>query len=250
MDDQQLLRYNRHIMLPEIDVAGQERLLASTVLVLGLGGLGSPVALYLAASGIGHLILADHDTVDLSNLQRQIIHGEADVQRSKVSSALDSIGKINSTVKLTGIEEKLIDQRLAEVVKSVDLVLDCSDNFATRFSLNRICVAAKIPLVSGAAIRTEGQVAVFDSRFADSPCYRCLYSDEQGDENLSCSESGILAPVVGLIGTFQALAAIRLLVREPGQAGDHGLLHIFDANDMAWRRLILKRDPHCPVCGN
>lgn len=246
MNDQQLLRYSRQIMLPGFDIEGQERLLAAKVLIVGAGGLGSPVALYLAAAGVGELRLADHDQVDLTNLQRQILHGEADVDRPKVASALDRLRALNSETRLHAIEAKLQGKLLEDAVASVDLVLDCTDNFAIRFGLNAACWRLKKPLVSGAAIRAEGQILVIDPRRDDSPCYRCLYDDAVTDEQLSCSRNGVLSPLVGIIGTMQALEAIKLLsgFGEPAV----GRLQMFDARYAEWRSLTLKRDPGCPVC--
>jgi adenylyltransferase/sulfurtransferase len=247
MGDEALLRYSRQIMLPGFDIEGQERLLAAKVLIVGAGGLGSPVAFYLAAAGVGELWLADHDSVDVSNLQRQILHGEADVGRPKVASAVDSLRALNSQTRLHAVSEKLQGQLLEDAVAAVDLVLDCCDNFATRFALNAACWRARKPLVSGAAIRAEGQVLVIDPRRNDSPCYRCLYDDAVTDEQLSCSQNGVLAPLVGIIGTLQALEAVKLLAGygEPAI----GRLQVFDARCAEWRSLILKRDPGCPVCG-
>lgn len=247
MNDAQLLRYSRQIMLPDFDVAGQERLLAAKVLILGLGGLGCPVALYLAAAGVGELWLADHDTVDLTNLQRQIAHGESDVDRLKVASAADTVHALNSGVRINTINENLRGALLDDAVAAVDLVIDCSDNFRTRFALNAACWRHRRPLVSGAAIRSEGQLLVIDPRRDDSPCYRCLYDDAADDAQLTCSENGVLAPLVGVIGSLQALEALKLLARfgEPAV----GRLQLFDAKTLEWRSLTLRRDPDCPVCG-
>jgi adenylyltransferase/sulfurtransferase len=248
MRDEQLLRYSRQIMLSGFDIEGQERLLAAKVLVVGAGGLGSPVAFYLAAAGVGELWLADHDAVDVSNLQRQILHGENDVDRPKVASAIDKLRALNSATVLNGINEKLQGQLLEDAVAAVDLVVDCCDNFATRFALNAACWRARKPLVSGAAIRAEGQVLVIDPRLDDSPCYRCLYDDAVTDEQLSCSTNGVLAPLVGIIGTQQALEAMKLLTGY-GES-PIGQLRLFDARYSEWRSLTLKRDPDCPVCGD
>ena len=247
MNDEQLLRYSRQIMLEGFDYEGQQRLLASKVLVVGLGGLGSPVAMYLAAAGVGELWLADYDDVELSNLQRQIAHGMADIGRLKVSSAAETIEAMSPETRLECIAEKLTGQLLAAAVESVDLVIDASDNFATRFEINRVCVELKKPLVSGAAIRSEGQVIVFDSNNPNSPCYRCLYTDDASDSHLSCSESGVLSPLVGMIGSVQALEAIKYL----SDFGDVllGQLLIVDGKTMEWRKLKVPRDPACPVCG-
>jgi len=240
-------RYARHLVLPQIGEAGQEKLLRSRVLVLGLGGLGSPVATYLAASGVGHLVLVDFDTVDLSNLQRQPIHTTASVGRDKVSSAADTIKAINPEIQLTAINQNLDDDALTEQVKLADAVVDCTDNFTTRFTLNRICVAQKTPLVSGAVIRMEGQVTVFRPDHPDSPCYRCLYQevDEIGE---ACSQVGILAPVAGIIGAIEATETIKALLNL-GEALE-GRLLVFDAATMEWRTLKLRKDPACPVCGS
>ena len=247
MNDEQLLRYSRQIMLPDFDIEGQERLLAAKVLIVGLGGLGSPVALYLAAAGVGELWLADHDTVDTSNLQRQVAHGEADIGRAKVASAADAARALNANIVLQCIERKLGGEELDRAVAAVDLVVDCSDNFSTRFALNAACWRQRKPLVSGAAIRSEGQLLVVDPRRDDSPCYRCLYDDAVQDEQLSCSQNGVLAPLVGVIGTLQALEAIKLLANHGAPA--IGRLLIFDAKTLEWRSLILPRAKGCPVCG-
>lgn len=248
MQDEELLRYSRHILLPGLDVDGQERLLAAKALIVGLGGLGSPVALYLAASGVGHLVLVDDDSVELSNLQRQIAHRTQDIGRSKVASARDACLALNPTIAVSTIEQRLDGTALAKAVAEVDLVVDCSDNFSTRFALNEACVAAGRPLVSGAAIRSEGQLAVFDSRQADSPCYRCLYSPDGADEQLNCSEAGVLAPVVGVVGSLQALESVKMLsgFGEPLT----GRLLLLDGATMDIRTLKLAKDPACPVCGS
>ncbi|MGI1680122.1 MAG: molybdopterin-synthase adenylyltransferase MoeB [Cellvibrionaceae bacterium] len=245
MNNDDLLRYSRQIMLSDIDVEGQEKLLTSSVLIVGLGGLGSPAALYLAAAGVGCLHLADFDTVDLSNLQRQIIHETSDIDSLKVKSAAEKIAKINSNADVIAHTKKLIGDELNAVIESVDLVVDCSDNFSTRFAINQFCVNTKTPLVSGAAIRFEGQVTVFDSRENTSPCYRCLY-DEIDDSNLSCAESGVLAPLVGIIGSMQAAEAMKVLCGFGSTLV--GRLQILDAKTMSWRELKLKKDSACPVC--
>lgn len=246
MNDEQLQRYSRQILLPQIGLEGQRKLLNSSVLIVGLGGLGSPLAMYLAAAGVGHLLIADGDRVDLSNLQRQIIHRNADIGRSKVESARDALHAINPEVKITPLDARLAEQELADAVSRVDVVADASDNFATRFALNAACVHANKPLVSGAAIRMEGQVAVFDPRRHDSPCYRCLYRDDPGEEE-GCAQLGVLAPVPGVIGAVQAVEVIKLLA---GSAETlTGWLLVFDALVMEWRKLKLAKDPDCPVCG-
>lgn len=246
MDNQQLLRYSRQIMLPDFDIAGQERLLASRVLIVGLGGLGSAAAIYLAAAGVGELRLADHDRVDISNLQRQILHHSSDLGRPKVASAIDQLKAINPSLNFVPIEQKLDAGNIAHWLDGVDLVLDCSDNFTIRFALNRASVAARLPLVSGAAIRYEGQLSSFDPRRPESPCYHCLYQERGEEEAEDCVRNGVLAPVVGVIGTLQALEAIKLLTG----IGDTliGKLMLFDGRRMEWRTLKLPKDATCPVC--
>lgn len=246
MSDEQLLRYSRQILVAGFDVAGQQKLLQSKVLIVGMGGLGSPVALYLAAAGVGELWLADGDNVDVSNLQRQIAHGEADVGRPKSASAADRLRALNSTIVINTLHERLQQPLLNDAIAAVDLVVDCSDNFTTRFALNAACWRAKKPLVSGAAIRAEGQLLVIDPRVDGSPCYRCLYDDSLGDEMLTCSTNGVLAPLVGIIGSLQALEAMKVLA-DYGEASV-GRLQLFDAHRLEWRTLTLKRDPGCPVC--
>jgi len=247
MDDPQLLRYSRQILLPQIGIEGQQRLLATRVLIIGMGGLGSPVAMYLAASGIGHLVLVDYDMVELSNLQRQIAHTTERLGMHKVSSAQYALAALNPEVQVTAIAGQLDPEALVEQVRLADAVVDCSDNFATRFALNRVCVANKTPLISGAAIRLEGQVAVFRPDRADSPCYRCLYKDmdELGE---SCSQTGVLAPLVGIIGSIQATETIKVLL-DIGETLT-GRLLVLDALNMEWRTIKLRKDPDCPVCGS
>ncbi|WP_341939460.1 HesA/MoeB/ThiF family protein [Marinimicrobium sp. C2-29] len=246
MNDEQLLRYSRHIMLPEVDIEGQERLLEAKVLIVGLGGLGSPVAMYLAASGVGELWLADHDEVDLSNLQRQIAHTTERIGEPKVMSAAAALRALNPETRIEPLVEKLSGEALTARVREVDLVVDATDNFSVRYAINQACVATRTPLVSGAAIRLEGQVAVFDSREPTSPCYRCLYSVSE-DEQLSCAASGVLAPLVGVIGSMQALEAVKLLAGIGRSLA--GRLLLFDASTSQWREMKLPRDPECPVCG-
>ncbi|MBI3562129.1 MAG: molybdopterin-synthase adenylyltransferase MoeB [Gammaproteobacteria bacterium] len=247
MDDQQLLRYSRHILLPQIDALGQQRLLNSSALIVGLGGLGSPLAMYLASSGVGHLILADGDNVDITNLQRQIIHGSADIGKPKAHSAQQRLQLINPEIRITPVAQRLDDNALRHYVSHVDIVIDGSDNFTTRFAVNRACVAAKKPLVSGAAIRFEGQLSVFDPRIEGSPCYHCLYREGSGEE-MRCSENGILAPLVGLIGSLQAIEAIKVLlgIGEPLV----GKLLLVDALSMELRTIKLRQDPQCGVCNH
>lgn len=245
MDDPQLLRYGRQIMLPQIDIAGQEQLLSSTVLVVGLGGLGSPVAYYLAAAGVGHLLLADYDKVELSNLQRQLLHTTSSVGKLKTDSAIETLTTINPEISLHAITAKLEGDILEEAVKRADVVVDGCDNFTTRFAVNAACVKHNTPLVSGAVIRFEGQVSVFDPRRNDSPCYHCLYPDE-GEQRETCSETGVLAPVAGIIGSIQATEAIKVLldIGEPLLAR----VLVMDALNMELRQIKLKKDPACPVC--
>ena len=247
MNDDQLVRYSRQIMLPEFDIAGQERLLSARVLIAGIGGLGSPAAMYLAAAGVGHLTLADDDAVDLSNLQRQIAHGEATVGQSKAASAASAIARINSTVGVIPLCSRLEGEVLAAAVRDADLVLDATDNMASRIAINRLCVDTRTPLVSGAAIRMEGQVAVFDTRDADSPCYQCLYPEGEGEE-LNCAENGVIAPLVGIVGTVQAMEAVKLIAG----VGDTLVGHVLylDAKRMEWRKFTLPKNPNCTVCGN
>ena len=248
MNDQQLLRYGRHILLHEIGIEGQQRLLDSRVLIIGLGGLGSPAALYLAAGGVGHLTLCDHDKVELSNLQRQIIHRTSSIGQPKVDSAQKALQDINPEVECIALAVRADMEQLAELVASADVVLDCSDNFATRYAVNHACLAQRKPLVSGAAIRFDGQVSVFDFRKADAPCYNCLFPEDSQAAELRCATTGVFAPLVGIIGTLQAGEAIKLL------AGiEHGLsgkLLTLNALDMDIMRSNLGRDPACSVCGN
>ncbi len=247
MNDEELLRYSRQIMLPEIEIEGQEKLLAARVLIVGLGGLGCPVAMYLAAAGVGHLVLADFDEVDLSNLQRQIAHTTDRIGKSKVSSASQTISALNPNIKVTCLDQQLDTQALAAEISAADLVLDCTDNFTIRFEINELCVANKTPLVTGAAIRLEGQVMVYDPGTTDSPCYRCLYQGTD-DLALSCSENGVAAPVVGVIGTIQALEAIKLLAGFGRSLAGH--LLVFDAKSMDWRKLKLSKNSNCATCAD
>jgi adenylyltransferase/sulfurtransferase len=246
MNDDQLLRYSRQIMLPQVDLAGQEKLLASRVLIIGAGGLGSPAAMYLAAAGVGQLAIADFDVVDLSNLQRQLLHHSNDIGREKTASARETLLSINPDIQVTAIPRALQGDELDAQVKLADVVLDCSDNFATRFTVNTACVGQRTPLVSGAAIRMEGQLAVFDSRKENSPCYNCLYKEGENEEQ-TCAETGVLSPLVGIIGSMQALEAIKVMLSLGNDLC--GRLVIFDAMQHEWRTLILPRDPACPVCG-
>lgn len=244
MNDEQLLRYSRQIMLPDVDIDGQEKLLAARVLIIGLGGLGSPVAMYLAAAGVGHLVLADFDAVDLTNLQRQIAHTSARIGMNKSASAAQALRELNPEVQIDCIEQVLDADNLAAQVAGATVVVDCTDNFQTRFAINAACVAAKVPLVSGAAIRLEGQVAVFDVRVDSNPCYRCLYEEDSDD--LTCAANGVLAPLVGIIGSMQALETIKLICGFGTSLA--GRLLLLDARHMQWRELKLPKDKHCPVC--
>ena len=233
-------------MLPSIGIRGQEKLLESRTLVIGIGGLGSPVAMYLAASGVGHLVLVDFDRVDQTNLQRQIIHSTPGIGSTKVDSARKTLEALNPGCRITTFDRQLSESELTEQVIAADVVVECSDNFATRFAVNDACVAAGTPLVSGAGIRTEGQVSVFLSR-PGSPCYRCLYGRE-AEVDETCSENGVLAPLVGIIGSIQATEAIKLLTGAGTPLS--GRLLLVDALHMEWRSLTLKADPECPTCGN
>jgi adenylyltransferase/sulfurtransferase len=245
MDDATLLRYSRHIMLDGLDLEGQEQLSNARVLIIGLGGLGSPAALYLAASGVGHLRLADDDEVELSNLQRQILHGTADVGRPKTASGSDRLRALNPEPELEAISQRLDDSSLPALVADADVVLDGCDNFSTRFAVNRACVAAGVPLISGAVIRMEGQLAGFRPDRPQRPCYRCVFPDTQ-EEAETCSETGVLAPLPGVIGSLQAVEAIKAITGL-GEPLDSKLL-MLDALTLTWRRVGLRRDPQCPVC--
>ncbi|GAA3901212.1 molybdopterin-synthase adenylyltransferase MoeB [Halomonas cibimaris] len=246
MDDQALLRYSRQIMLPEVDIAGQERLLGAHAVIIGAGGLGSPAGMYLAAMGVGRLTLVDADEVELSNLQRQIAHGQADVGRNKAESAKDSFTAINSGCEIHVIGEHLLGEALESVVATADVVLDCTDRFSSRYAINAASQATGVPLISGAAIRFSGQVAVFDPRDPECPCYACLYPpDDSGDEAMSCAENGVIAPLVGLVGSFQAVEVFKLL---SGAGSVHRGLAAFDALSGQWRHFKLPRDPQCAVC--
>ncbi|MBI4808338.1 MAG: molybdopterin-synthase adenylyltransferase MoeB [Nitrosomonadales bacterium] len=246
MDDQQLLRYSRHILLPEIGIEGQQRLSAAHALIIGAGGLGSPAALFLASSGVGHLTLCDDDVVDLTNLQRQIIHRTSAVGKAKVISAQETLTDINPEVGITALKERVDETRLAQLVAAADVVLDCSDNFATRYTLNRVCHAARKPLVSGAATRFEGQVSVFDFRRDDSPCYNCLYPEHGESEETRCAVMGVFAPLVGIIGSMQAAEALKVLT---GMETLCGRMVLLNAARMEVRTVRLARDKLCPVCG-
>lgn len=246
MNDAQLLRYSRHILLPQIDVDGQARLLAARVLVIGAGGLGSPAALYLAAAGIGILVLADGDTVDVTNLQRQILHREHAVGQPKVESGRQRLDEINPECQVIPLFERLEGERLSAEVAMADVVLDCSDNFATRHAINRACVQHRTPLVSGAAIRFDGQVSVFDPRQADAPCYHCLFPEAQDVEEIRCAVMGVFAPLTGIIGCMQAAEALKLIIGCGKSLA--GRLLLFDGLNTEWRSIFIPRDPQCAVC--
>lgn len=246
MNDDQLLRYSRHILLPEIGVEGQERLLASHALVVGAGGLGSPAAMYLAAAGVGRITLCDADSVDLTNLQRQIAHRTASIGRPKVASARQTLLELNPDIEVIALEARLDAQDLMARVADCSVVLDCCDNFATRHAVNRACVAHRVPLVSGAAIRFDGQVSVFDLRSPESPCYACLFSEDAETEEMRCAVMGVFAPLTGIVGATQAAETIKLLTGTGRTL--NGRLLVLDALDMEWRSMRLARDPKCPVC--
>ncbi|MDH5191104.1 MAG: molybdopterin-synthase adenylyltransferase MoeB [Gammaproteobacteria bacterium] len=245
MNDEQLLRYSRQIMLPEIDVIGQQKLLDSHVLIIGMGGLGSPVAMYLASAGIGNLTLVDDDKVELSNLQRQIAHTQNDIGKYKTDSAKETLLSLNPDINVTTINHRMNENELINEIQKSDVVIDATDNFTTRFSINKACVKTGTPLVSGAAIRMEAQITVFNNDKKDSPCYHCLY--KEGDElDESCTETGVLAPLVGIIGSIQALETIKILLGF-GETLT-GKLLLLDAKTMEWRSIKLGKDPACPVC--
>ena len=246
MNDQQLLRYSRHILLPEIGIEGQQKLLAAHVLVIGVGGLGSPAALYLAASGVGTLTLCDNDTVDLTNLQRQILHRTSSIGMTKVNSARATLAEINPEVKVAVLDQRIKHALLLEQVAQADVVLDCSDNFATRYAINEICVQLKKPLVSGASVRFDGQVSVFDLRHDDSPCYVCLFPEQTEAEETRCAMMGIFAPLVGIIGSIQAAEALKLLLGVGTSLS--GRVLVMDALDMDVRTISLNKDRACPIC--
>lgn len=244
--DDDLLRYSRQMMLAGFDVAGQEKLCAAHVVVIGAGGLGSPVCLYLAAAGVGRLTIIDHDTVDISNLQRQIAHRTMDIGRAKAESAADAALAINPGTRIESVVAPADEPMLALLLRDAACVVDCCDNFSTRAAVNRACHTARVPLVSGAAIRMEGQLAVFDFRAFPTPCYACLYGADGGDDT-TCARNGVMAPVVGVIGSLQALAAIRVITGYGESA--HGNLSIFDGMRNEWRTLRIRADPACGVCG-
>ncbi len=247
MDDQQRLRYSRHLLLNEFGEEAQERLLASRALVIGAGGLGSGALPYLASSGVGHITICDGDRVDATNLQRQVVHRTDSIGRPKAESAAETLAAINPGIVVKALVERAGPERLAELVSAADVVLDCTDNFATRHALNRACVAASKPLVSGAGIRFDGQLTVFDLRRRDAPCYHCLFPESGEATEERCATMGVFAPLVGVIGTLQAMEAIKLLAGVGETLG--GRLLLFDALDGRWHEVRLSRDPHCAVCG-
>ncbi len=247
MDDRQLLRYSRHLLLDEIGVDAQQRLLDSTALVVGAGGLGCPAALYLASAGVGRIVLADADTVDLTNLQRQILHRESTVGWPKVESARRTLAEINSTIEIVPLAQRLAGGALEDAVARSTVVLDCCDNFETRHAVNRACVKARVPLVSGAAIRFDGQLAVFDPRRPESPCYHCLFPEGQETEEVRCATMGVFAPLTGIVGTMQAAEALKIA---GGFAAPMvGQLLLIDSRTMQLQSIRLGKDPDCPVCG-
>ena len=248
MDDQQLLRYSRHILLDEIGIEGQSRLLASRALVIGAGGLGSAASFYLASAGVGSILLVDHDQVDLTNLQRQILHTEQRVGMNKVDSARLTLTQLNPHIQIHAVCEKADAQRLSVLIADADVVLDCTDNFATRHAINLACVKHKKPLVSGAAIQFDGQCTVFDSRQLDAPCYACIFPPASHPEETVCATMGVFAPLVGIIGTMQAAEALKLLMEVGTSLA--GRLLMLDARTMQWQQIHAKRNPQCPVCGN
>jgi molybdopterin-synthase adenylyltransferase len=247
LNDQQLLRYSRHILLPEIGIEGQQRLTAGHALVIGAGGLGCPAALYLAASGVGTLTLADADKVDLTNLQRQILFRSDGLGQPKVEAARAALSALNPEVRIIPLQQRVEGDALDRLVAGADVVLDCSDNFATRHAINRACARHRRPLVSGAAIRFDAQLAVFDLREPESPCYACLYPEEASAEEVACSTLGVFAPLTGMVGALQAAEAVKLLAGMG--SGLKGRLMILEANAMAWRMIRVARDDSCSVCG-
>ncbi|RNF32005.1 molybdopterin biosynthesis protein MoeB [Massilia aurea] len=246
MNDHQLLRYSRHILLDDIGIEGQQRLLEAHALVIGAGGLGSPAALYLASGGIGRITLVDDDTVDLTNLQRQVMHTTERIGQPKVDSGRAALLAINPEIEVVALNERAGPERLLALVRTATVVLDCSDNFATRHAVNRACVAAGVPLVSGAAIRFDGQLSVFDPRQPDAPCYACLFPEDSGFEDVACSTLGVFAPLVGIVGAVQAAEAMKLIagIGEPLV----GRLLMLDGKYMEWTGVKVARNAACPVC--
>jgi len=245
MNDNQLLRYSRQIMLPQIDIEGQQKLLAAKVLIVGAGGLGSPAAIYLAAAGVGNIVIYDNDIVDLSNLQRQIAHHTPDIGTDKVISTRQTLNQLNPDVQVRAVKQRLEDEQLDSEVGLADVVLDCSDNFSTRFAINHACVNQQTPLVSGAAIRFEGQVTVFTPGKNNSPCYNCLYNSD-GEELQNCATNGVIAPITGIVGSIQAMEAMKLIMNI-GEALT-GRLLLLDGLTMEWNSMKLRKNPNCPTC--
>jgi molybdopterin-synthase adenylyltransferase len=246
MNDEQLLRYSRHILLPEIGIEGQERLRAAQILVIGAGGLGCPAALYLAAAGIGRLVIADSDAVDLTNLQRQILYRTGSIGMPKVEAARSALNALNPEVEVVALHTRVAPETMATLVAAADIVLDCSDNFATRHALNRACVELRTPLVSAAAIRFDAQVTVFDLRQPEAPCYACLFPEEGEVEEVQCAVMGVFAPLTGIAGALQAMEAIKLITGAGASLA--GRLLLLDAKAADWRTVRVAKDPGCAVC--
>lgn len=248
MNDNQLLRYSRHILLDEIGIEGQDKLLAAHALIIGAGGLGSPAAYYLASAGVGKITLVDNDTVDLTNLQRQILHTSERVGQPKAQSGKQTLAQINPEIDVVALTERVAGERLSALVQSAGVVLDCSDNFATRHAVNRACVEHKVPLVSGAAIRFDGQISVFDPRHGNAPCYACLFPPDQQFEEVQCATMGVFAPLVGIIGAMQAAEALKLVAGIGESLA--GRLLLLDARTMEWTAIKVGRNTGCAVCGH
>ena len=246
MNDQQLLRYARHLMLDEIGIAGQRRLLAAHALVIGAGGLGSPVALYLGTAGVGRMTVVDHDDVDLTNLQRQIAHAQSRLGQPKAESVRASVAAINPEVELRALVRRADAELLDALVPGADVVLDCSDNFATRHAVNAACVRHRKPLVSGAAIGWDAQISVYDTRQPTAPCYACLFPPDAAHQDVACATMGVFAPLVGIVGSMQAAEALKLLTGAGTSLA--GRLLMLDARSMRWDQIALARQPHCAVC--
>jgi|TARA_B110000263_G_C15196628_1_gene458660 molybdopterin/thiamine biosynthesis adenylyltransferase len=246
MKDDQLLRYSRHILLPEIEYAGQEKLLNSHCLIIGAGGLGSPASIYLASSGIGKITICDFDDVDISNLQRQILHSDQSIGTNKALSASKFLNKVNSEIIITPIEKKLNIDEMTDIAKDVDVIIDCSDNFETRYALNKIAFHLNKPLVSGAAIKFDGQISVFDFRNATSPCYECLFPDSKTEAELRCADHGVFSPLVGMIGSTQAAEAIKIILNVGNSL--MGRLLLLNSKDMTWKTIKIVKDKSCKIC--
>lgn len=247
MNDNQLLRYSRHILLDEIGIEGQEKILSAHALIIGAGGLGSPAAFYLASAGVGRITLVDNDTVDLTNLQRQILHTTERIGQAKTDSGKTCLTQINPEVQVVALNERLAGERLNALVAQASIVLDCSDNFSTRHAINQACVSHNVPLVSGAAIKFDGQISVFDTRSHEAPCYACLFPPSQQYEEIHCGTMGVFAPLVGIIGTMQAAEALKLIVGIGESLA--GRLLLLDARNMDWTSIKITRNKSCAVCG-